>query len=226
MNRALPVIGGLILLLQAGLLGVGFARADDPQRIRAPIQPTVQPELPLDLEGILLFATGVAADWRSDSQLVKASLQIDWPHERSNESSLELPMGGWIFLAFLSHNDLLTMRIDRASGTVVQTGIIALDGGSRSAYADQVIDFSTATTSSATAIGAAEAAYGTTFRNACPDQRFTSWLTVQRLAESAVNSWHIEYKSVAESPQPSMAMDIDWQSGQIQNVTNADEPCA
>lgn len=153
-------------------------------------------------------------------------MQIDWPPERTESPAPELPRGGWIFLAFLSQDDLLTMRIDRASGTIVETGLISLGEQSRAAYAAQLLDLSWAQTSSGTAMLASEAAYGTAYRDACPDQRFTSWLTVRRLPDSGLQAWHIEYKSVADEPQPSMTMDVDWQTGQIQNVTSADEPCA
>ena len=226
MNRAPFLIGVLIILAQAGLLGYGFVRADDPDQIQTPIQPTVQPQMPLDLEGIVPFAREVATSWRTDSQLVGASMQIDWPREPTDKLALELPPGGWIFLAFLSQDDLLTLRIDRASGSIVQTGLISLDKQTPADYAAQLVDLTAASTSSGTALLAAEASYGTDFRNACPDQRFTSWLTVRRLPEADSQAWHIEYKSIADEPQPAMTMNVDWQSGEIQNVTNAAEPCA
>lgn len=224
MNRAPFLIGGLIVLLQVSLLGYGLARADNATQLRTPIRPTTDVTLPLALETIMPFAGGVAADWRADSRLVGASMQIDWPHERGTQAALDLPPGGWIFLAFLSENDLLTMRIDRASGVIVQTSLISLGDRARSGYADRAIDLVESTTSSSTAALAAETAHGTAFRNACPDQRFLSWLTARKSADGRVD-WHIEYPSVADEPQPPLEMDIDWQSGQIQNVANASAPC-
>ena len=226
MKQFAVFICGLIILIQVGLLGVGYVRADDSEHLPTPIHPTVDPELPLDLEGIWTFSNGVATEWRADAQLVGASMQIDWPHEADDRPLSELAHGGWIFMAFLSQDDLLTMRIDRGSGTVVETRLTNLDNKARDAYAEHPIDLNAATTRSGTAAQAAEAAYGLEFRNACRSQRFMSWLNVEQDANSRTLHWHIEYEARADEPQPSMVLDIDWQTGEIRNVENATTPCA
>jgi hypothetical protein len=219
-------ICGLIILIQLGLLGLGYVRADEPDHLPTPIHPPVEPKIPLDLEGIWTFANGVATNWRADAQLVAASMQIDWPHAADDLPLTELARGGWIFMAYLSQDDLLTMRIDRGSGTIVETRLTNLDDKARDAYAAHPIDLNAATTRSGTAAQAAEAAYGLEFRNACRDQRFMSWLNVEHDLNTGTPHWHIEYEARADEPQPSMKLDIDWQTGDIRNVENATAPCA
>jgi len=220
------IVCGLIILLQVGLLGYGYVRADNPDHLPTPIHPAVEPELPLELEGIWPFANEVAIDWRDNARLVGASMQIDWPREGDSQPLAELPLGGWIFLAFLSDDDLLTMRIDRGSGTIVETKQLVLGDRARAAYAAHPIELSAATTRSGTAAQAAETAYGLDFRSACHDQRFMSWLTVRQDDVAGIPNWHIEYVVRADEPQPSLKLDIDWRSGEIGDVENATEPCA
>jgi hypothetical protein len=118
------------------------------------------------------------------------------------------------------------MRIDRGSGVIVDTEVLDIDSRFRGAFPATPIDLSLAKTTSGTAASAADVAYGTEFRSACPDQRHTSWLAVQVDPSTGATSWHIEYESRGEQPQPSMTMDVDWNTADIRNVENATEPCA
>ena len=225
MRRIAVTIVVAILAGQVALTGIAFTRADAPDQLTTPIHPSTEPDRPVDFEGVWLFASKVAADWRSDAKLVRATMQIDWPLEPQPEQFAELPQGGWILLAFLSKGELLTMRLDRGSGTIVETRLLALVEASRDAYAAAAIDFEQASTTSGTAARAADAAYGSEYRAACPEMRFVSWLTVAREPVTGQPVWRITYETRAEEPQPSMMLDVDWQTGDILNVTNATADC-
>jgi len=225
MRRIGLIICVAIVLIQLGLIGYSATRASTPIRLRAPLQPTTQPPMPLDLEGIWPFASKVATDWHADASLVRASMQIDWPGDAGTVPAGQLPTGGWIFLTFLSSDGLLTMRIDRGSGVIVDTETLDIDSKFRDAFSTTPIDFAAAKTSSGTAASAAEVAYGATFRSACPDRRHTSWIAVRVDPATGALSWHVEYESRGDQPQPAMTMDVDWKSADIQNVENATEPC-
>jgi len=226
MRRIAVVICGSIILAQAGLLGYSLTRADSQERLPTPIRPTTTPQFPLDLEGIIPFATSVAQDWSADASLTRASMQIDWPPDKVNGTVTQLPPGGWIFLSFLGSNGLLTMRIDRGSGVIVDTRILAIGERFRDEFGATPIDLSKASTTSGTAALAAETAHGTAFRSACPDKRHTSWLSAQSDPVTGQMAWHIEYEAQSDPPQPSMTMDVDWQTGQIENLANDRQPCA
>jgi hypothetical protein len=226
MMRIAAVICGLIIMAQVGLLGYSLTRADSPQRLPTPIRPTTSPEFPLDLEGIMPFATGVAQGWSPDASLTRASMQIDWPQDKASGAVTQLPFGGWIFLTFLGSDGLLTMRIDRGSGIIVDTRILTIDDRFRDEFGSTPIDLSAASTTSGTAAAAAETAHGTTFRSACPDKRHTSWLSAQPDPATGNMAWHIEYQTQGDQSQPSMTMDVDWQTGQIENLANDNQPCA
>jgi hypothetical protein len=225
MRRVGLIICVAIILIQLGLLGYAATRASSQSLVQAPIRPTTQPPVPLDLEEIWPFASSVATNWRSDASLVRASMQMDWPGEAGSPPAGQLPIGGWIFMTFLSSDGLMTMRIDRGSGVIVDTEVLDIDAKFRDAFSTTPIDFSAAKTSSGTAASAAEVAYGSTFRSACPDLRHTSWIAVQVDPATGATSWHIEYESRGDQPQPSMTMDVDWQTADIRNVENATEPC-
>jgi hypothetical protein len=225
MRRVGLIICIAIVLTQLGLIGYSVTRASTPSRVQAPLQPTTQPPMPLDLEGIWPFASTVATGWHADASLVRASMQIDWPGDASAQPASQLPTGGWIFLTFLSSDGLLTMRIDRGSGVIVDTETLDIDSKFREAFSIAPINFSAAKTTSGTAASAAEVAYGSTFRSACPELRHTSWVAVQVDPASGATSWHIEYESRGDQPQPSMTLDVDWKNADIQNVENATEPC-
>jgi len=226
MRRVGLLVCAAIVVIQLGLLGYAVSRASTPTRLASPIRPTTEPQFPLDLEGIWPFASNVATGWKSDAALVRANMQLDWPGEAGNPPAGQLPIGGWIFMTFLSSDGLLTMRIDRGSGVIVDTEILDIDSRFRDAFPATPIDFSLAKTSSGTAASAAEVAHGTEFRSACPDQRHTSWLAVQTDSSTGATAWHIEYESRGEQPQPSMTLDVDWITADIRNVENATEPCA
>jgi hypothetical protein len=225
-KRIALIACGLIVLGQVALLGYSLTRAHSPGRLTTPIRPTTNPEFPLDLEGILPLATSVAQGWSTDAHLTRASMQIDWPPDKISGPVTQLPFGGWIFLSFVGSEGLLTMRIDRGSGIIVDTSILGIGDRFRNEFGSTPIDLSKTSTRSGTAALAAETAHGTAFRSACPDKRHASWLSAQPAAANGQMAWHIEYESQGEQPQPSMTMDVNWQTGQIENLANENQPCA
>jgi hypothetical protein len=155
-------------------------------------------------------------------------MQYDWPREALPEPPAELPRGGWIFFAFLAGDDLLTLRVDRGSGVIVDTRIVPLGDRARAGYVANAVDLDDASARSGTAAQAAETAYGAEFRAACPDQRYQSWLAARIYAERGEIVWHVEYESVNADGEPvtPLTLDVSWETGDLQNVANADEPCA
>ena len=113
MNRFAWAACSVIIVLQATLLGVGLTRTDASRSLGTPISPTFEVAIPLDLEGIAPFSNDIAREWRSGAQLVRASMQLDWPRDASVPEFTDLPRGGWIMLAYVADDELLTMRIDR-----------------------------------------------------------------------------------------------------------------
>jgi hypothetical protein len=219
------ILASAIILIQAVMLGYGLTRASSPQRLETPISPGTELDLPLDLEGVLPFAAEQASRWDESATLVRASMQIDWPNQVEAESGA-LPIGGWIVLSWLGSNELLTMRLDRGSGTIVETLIVDVSEDSRDAFAESALDLSFASTRSGTAIRAADEAYGRDYRSMCPDQRFTSWLTVMRDVAGGASSWHIEFEDHSKEKPAPLRLEVDWDSGDIRNVKNERAACS
>jgi hypothetical protein len=214
-----------IVLIQAILLGYGLTRASSPATPDTPISPSSPLEVPLDIEGVLPFASETASEWRQGARLARASLQIDWPRDVAAETS-DLPTGGWIVLSFLSDDEMLTMRIDRGSGTIVETRVVDVPEDDLDTFANSVIDLSAASTRSGTAMRAAFEAYGREYRVMCPDRRFVSWLTVRRDPVSGSTYWTIEFEDHSEEEPAPLRLDVDWQTGDVLNVENAGAACS
>ena len=225
-NRSVWALCSAIIVLQAALLGYGLTRASPTDHLQTPISPPSDLAMPLEIETVLPFAQSVAKTWRSEAKLVRANLQIDWPHEPTAARKSDLPAGGWIMLAFVGGDKMLTMRLDRGSGIIVEGRISTLDAKTQSSYGASPLDLASASTTSGTAMQAVEAAYGNSFRTACPDQRFTSWIFSAVDPATGARSWHAEYEQRSDSPQPSMSVDIAWATGDLSNVKNATQPCA
>jgi hypothetical protein len=218
-------IASAIVLIQAVLLGFGLTRASSTDRLETPITPPTPLELPLDIEGVLPFASDTASDWHAGARLARASLQIDWPRDVAADSG-NLPVGGWIVLSFLSDDEMLTMRIDRGSGTIVETRVVDVPEDELEAFANSAIDLNAASTRSGTAMRAALEAYGREYRAICPDRRFVSWLTVRRDPVSASTYWHIELEDHSEEEPAPLRLDVDWKTGEVLNVENAAAACS
>jgi len=227
-KRIVPVVILLaIIIAQVILAATGFASADSQTSLTDIARRPDDLGNGLTLETIQPYAQSVAADWHGDAVLVMATMQIDWPDGFDPIAEGNLPPGGWLLLGYTSGNELLTMRIDRGSGTIVQTAIVGLSNTERDSYRSHVIDFSQASTTSENAAMAFEIAYGTAFRAECEGRRPQSWLVAGASPTSGAMAWLISYVNRSDdSPPDYMTGEIDWATGSIGQVSGQDAACA
>ena len=227
MKRAATIILSLVVLAQIGLIGYALARSDTDTRPIPPIRPTVEPLFPLAFEGIYRFANEQAQSWKSDAVLVSSNLQVDWPREPQDDPDPlgQLPRGGWIMFGYVSGEELLTIRMDRGSGTIVETRVVTLDANSRERYLAHPIDYSEAKVASLTAMSAVETLYGAAWREKCMDRRYVSWSTVYTDDTTGERYWLIEYEEVDGGINSNMSTRVSWATGEIDDVENALNAC-
>ncbi len=226
MNRAGTAVIVALILAQIALAGYAFASGEEDTRPIPPITPAEEPLFPLAFEAIQGFATNEARSWREDAVLVQSNLQVDWHREDVGDPIGQVPRGGWIMFAFVSEDDMLTMRLDRGSGTIVETRVVSLDDASLERYLSNPVDYSQARVASLTAMTAVEAAYGNAWRSKCYDRRYISWVTIRTDAETGERFWHIEYEEREGELGTNLTADVSWQSGEIMNVRNQNLPCS
>ncbi len=226
MNRAGTVFIIALIAAQVILAGYAFASHEEDTRPIPPITPTDEPLFPLAFEGIYPFVREQALSWRDDVVLVQSNLQVDWHREDVGDPVGQVPRGGWIMFAFVSGEDMLTMRLDRGSGTIVETRVVPLDRASRERYLANPVDYSQPKVASLTAMTAVEAAYGSAYRSKCYDRRYVSWVTILTDDATGERFWHIEYEEREAELGTNMSADVSWQTGEVLNVSNQELPCS
>jgi hypothetical protein len=223
------IAAALILVIIVGQIGVAafvIASEDDESEPDAPVIPSVEISSPLDLEAAASLGIEVARKWRSNAVLINAGMQVDWPADMVDSVPTELPRGGWALLRYLSGDDILTLRIDRGSGVVVETELLTLSGSDAATLASQAIDFQLASTNSTTAILATEAAYGRQYRAACPERRRSTWVSVVTDTDSGQPAWFVRYRDNGDPDRTSLSVRIDWAAGDIFDAVNSNPTCA
>jgi hypothetical protein len=215
-----------LILAQVALAGYAFATGEEDTRPVPPLVPTEEPLFPLAFEAIYPFVAESARAWRDDAVLVQSNLQVDWHREDVGDPVGQVPRGGWIMFAFVSEDDMLTMRLDRGSGTIVETRVVTLDDATLDRYLSNPVNYKEARVASLTAMTAVEAAYGNAWRSQCYDRRFISWVTILTDEATGERFWHIEYEEREAEPGSNLTADVSWQTGEIMNVSNEDRPCS
>lgn len=239
----------IIVAIQVALLIVAIARngspvdafsnpdrtsidSSDPETSDSAVQidPDFTPpdglEFPLYLEEYDPIAKEIALAWNPEAQLVAANMQLDWPQTPSDQWSDEMPRGGWFLLTYVAGSEMLSLRIDRGSGELKESNVISITAEQASTYLSMIIDYSQASTTSETVAIAGEAAYGRAFRAQCPENRPQSWYTVARSGVTGGMIWRIDYVNRRpDLPQDLMSIDVDWASGELENIQNLELPC-
>jgi hypothetical protein len=226
-KKAIPVVV-LALLLASQLLLVGYdvVSSEPNTDIVTSLQDVPQLTGTIAIEQVLPQATDVALAWRSDAVLVRAMMQVDWPQDGSVTPVGELPPGGWVLLGFLSGQDLLTMRIERGGGLIVQQAVTPLGKEEAAAYLANQADLTQAKQSSADAAIAFDIANGRAFRDACPERRGQSFIQSQRSPISGEWTWTVTYMNRRQNdPTEYMSGEMNWVTGTIANLQNEDAPC-
>jgi len=215
-----------IIVAQVGIAAYAVASNTTEQEPNVPIVPSQPIDAVLDLEQAAALGLEIARQWRSDSVLVDAGMQVDWPDESIADVPSELPRGGWALLRYLSGHEMLTLRVDRGSGVVVETELIRLSAADAAQLAARALDFQQASTTSSTAILATEAAYGLTYRAACPDRRRATWISAETDGSSGQRSWYVAYRDNDDRERITLSVRIDWASGDIFDGVNLNPNCA
>lgn len=228
MKRAATVLVALIVVAQIALIGYARANKETDTRPIPPIPPTTEPLFPLAFEGIVDFATEQAQTWKPDAVLVQSNLQVDWPREPQEDPDPigQIPRGGWIMFAYVSGEEMLTMRMDRGSGTIVETRVVGLDHASLDYYLANPINYDDAAVASLTAMTNFEAQIGYDWRMECMDRRFVSWATVWTDSVTGERFWLIEYEEVEGGPGSNLSVRISWVTGLADEIVNAGRPCS
>lgn len=228
MKRAATVLVTLIVAAQIALIGYALASSEADTRPIPPIRPVEEPLFPLGFEGIVDFATQQAQTWKPDAVLVQSNLQVDWPREPQDDPDPvgQIPRGGWIMFAFVSDGEMLTMRMDRGSGTIVETRVVPLDQASLDRYLANPLNYDDAAVASLTAMTNFEAQFGRDWRMECMDRRYVSWATVYTDPDSGERYWRIEYEEQNGGVGSNLSVDVSWATGQFGDATNAGKPCS
>ena len=215
----------VLILAQVGIAAYAIGSDDTTGEPDAPIFPTTEITEPLNLEAASALGLAVAREWRPDAILVNAGMQVDWSDESADQLATELPRGGWALLRYLSGRDVLTLRIDRGSGVVVETEVLRLSEDDAANLALQAIDYERASTNSTTAILATEAAYGQHHRLACPERRRATWISVHSDEFSGERVWFVRYRDAARPNEITLSVLIDWRNGSIYDLVNPNSNC-
>jgi hypothetical protein len=215
----------LVIVAQIGIAAYAIATDTSEAEPDVPIVPATGITSPLDLEAAAVLGLDIARDWRSDAILVNAGMQVDWPDDSIEQLPAELPRGGWAILRYLSGGDMLTLRVDRGSGVVVETELLRLAEEDAAHLAAHAIDFVRASTNSATAVLAAEAAYGQRYRAACPERRRESWVGVITDESGGRPAWFVRYQDNGQRETTTLSVRIDWASGDVYDVVDLDPNC-
>ena len=214
-----------IIVAQVAITAYAVATSSAGTDLNTPIMPDVEITEPLGLEAAATLGLEIARDWRADAALVNAGMQVDWPDDSIARPPTELPRGGWAILRFVSGQDMLTLRVDRGSGVVVETELMELSPGDAELLITHEIDFERASTASTTAILATEMAYGQSYRSACPDRRRATWISVLTGYDTGQTAWFIRYRDNDMPDRITLSVQIDWESGEIRDVLNLDPNC-
>jgi hypothetical protein len=221
------------ILLLASLLGaqlalIGFDIASS-RKLDEQVAVAAQPEPMagnIGIEEVLPNATTTAQIWKSDATLVEASIQIDWPDDWATSASGQLPPGGWVLLGYISGTELLTMRIERGGGIIVQMQVTQISEDVAADYRSNVFDIAAAKQTSADAAMAFDIAHGAAFRQACAFRRGQSYLHPEISSSSGQWVWAISYLNRRENdPAQYMTGEIDWATGSIDQVVDTNLPC-
>ena len=226
MKQTIAIV--MILALIAGQVGFAVKASfnDGPATHLSDVAPRPREMTPgQSLETIAPYADSVAQSWDSAAKLVEASMQIDWPDGYDPVAEGTLPIGGWLLLGYATEKNLLTMRIDRGSGTIVETAIVPLTPDLATSYLSHVISYAPGGRTSTMAMLAFEIAYGTAFRNDCSFRRPQSWV-IPSTGPDDSSVWRISYVNRHDDqPADYLTGDLDQTSGAIEYVTGQDVEC-
>ena len=227
MKKLIPII--LIVVLLGGQLAIIGSNVVSTNKHNEQVAYAALPE-PLSgeigIEQVLPNANQTALAWNSDAVLVQASMQIDWPTDWSVVTQGTLPPGGWVLLGYVSGNALLTMRIERGGGNIVQAVETPITDEVATDYLANPIDLSAANQPAVDAAKAFDIAQGSTFRQQCPAMRGQSYLHPAISAATGQWVWSFLYiNRRANDPTQYMSGEMDWATGTIDQVVDADLPC-
>ena len=227
MKKIIPIL--LVAILLGGQLALIAYGVTTTNQNNEQVAAAAQPE-PMSgnigIEQVLPNATQTAQAWKSDATLVEVSMQVDWPEDFSSSAAGQLPPGGWILFGFISGTELLTMRIERGGGNIVQMQVTPVTEDVAADYLSKVFDLAAAQQPSADAAMAFDIAHGEHFRAACPFWRGQSYMHPELSAATGAWVWALSYLNRRQNdPAQYMTGELDWATGSIDQVQDTELPC-
>ena len=217
----LGVLGVALALALAGLLAWRLAPDAPPPPPLPAVAPTGEP---LTLESAERIARAQADRWLPGARVLNASMQIDWPWQRTAIAGV--PGGGWITFVYVApwsafgRNERaasLGLVLERQSGQIVRQSVLGWETpplllATPTAAATPVA--APRGLSSAAATVAAEAAGGTAFRMACPELRHVSRVIPAGDVDTPTE-WVVIYEDSREPDRHGFLVRIDAGTGEL-----------
>lgn len=206
----------VLLVVQLALIGVGLAKAngeDGPAEPRIQVVDSAPDQLPLTPESGLPLAAQYAQQWRTDARLVGVSMRLDWPEVIDAIPQGELPPDGWLLYTYVSGEELLTINLDRGSGSFNGSNVSSQGGSDWKA-----IDIGSVQRTAAIAALSAELLGGRAYRSVCPDQRRVSVVSfglVPRADGSKTATWTVTYEERDRGDRVDVRVRMDATTGDV-----------
>lgn len=215
----------LLLMLQLGLAAAGVVRWAAGSGPPPPPPLAAAPSLPVGatIDSDLAAVRRYVAAWRPDAELLRATMQVDWPWDPPPPRVDALPATGWLTYVFLAPTDpgdeaaALSLLVDRLNGEVVAQDVTTWPAPPPAPAPLPAV-------SAAAALLAAEAAGGTDFRRACPTERHLTRVALP-IGGAVSPVWLVTYEDRQRPGRAALEIRIDATAGGVVDVETEAPPC-
>jgi hypothetical protein len=227
----LALLGVAVALLLAGVIAWRVV-PDAPSP--PPLPPAGAAAESLTLESAEPAARAQAERWLPGARLLNASMQIDWPWQRT--PLVGVPGGGWITFVYVApwsafgqadRAASLSLVLERQSGEVVRQATLGWETPPSLLATPEPAATPVAAPgglSSAAAALVAEAAGGTAFRLACPELRYVSRV-IPVGDPGNPTAWVVVYEDARESDRHGFIVRFDAATGELLETGGEAPPC-
>jgi hypothetical protein len=219
-RRALWALIGLQLIL-IGVVVYGWrVSGGEAEAPLVRLETDVPIGIPLTIESGYEGALRHAQAWASDAVLFSAGMQVDWPTDVAAATASDIPGTGWVIYTFASATKelgpggeaaTLSLLVDRMSGVVIDEREMGWSWTPRRAPA-----VTTYPISSMVALFAAETTVGNAYRNACPQFRHLSRLSIVPELDGSGARWLVTYEDARAAGRPALEVRVDAMTGDVE----------
>lgn len=175
--------------------------------------------LPITIEQAIAIVQPVANEWSPSAALVSASAMISWPGDAAPAVPGGLPTTGWLAYVYADRGSVLTLYVDRGSGTIFSRSARRLEP-----LPSRRLPALTPAVSSNVAALTAEVLGGQTYRAACPDQRRQVWIDAEPDDGGGID-WIVTYRQASLPDANGLLVRIDGAKGNVESNVQQEQAC-